>query len=150
MECLGGNGYVEENGAALLYREAPVNSIWEGSGNIMALDVFRILQREPDVVEVVFEDIEAAIGDDAHLKAALEQVRGALHEPRLIEMRLRGFLEGLATLAAGTILRAHAPQDVSDAFIAARLWPLPRRTYGQGFGRLDPKAVISRVLPDVI
>ncbi len=149
MECLGGNGYVEENGMALLYREAPVNSIWEGSGNIMALDVFRVLQREADVAGIVLDDLEQAIGDDPHLKAALARVRGYLHEPRSIEFRLRSLLEGLATLAIGAILRDHAPGAVSDAFIAARLWPEPRQTYGQGLERVDPKPLIDRLLPEV-
>ncbi|MFM1814931.1 MAG: hypothetical protein RLZ98_1626 [Pseudomonadota bacterium] len=147
LECLGGNGYVEENGAALLYREAPVNSIWEGAGNIMALDVLRVLQREPDVVETVLEDIEAVVGADVHLKGGLDRVREYLHEPRLIELRARGFVEALATLAAASLLRAHAPQFVSDAFIAARLYGHPRQTYGQGLERLDVRPLIERAVP---
>jgi putative acyl-CoA dehydrogenase len=147
MECMGGNGYVEEGGMPRLYREAPVNSIWEGSGNVMAMDVLRVLEKEPDAVETVLDDLAAAAGDDAHLKAALQRVRTMLHEPRLIEMRARALLEGLALTAAGCIIRAHAPQAVGDAFIAARLSGVPRFTYGQGLEWSDTKAILNRALP---
>jgi putative acyl-CoA dehydrogenase len=148
MECLGGNGYVEEGGMPRLYREAPVNSIWEGSGNVMTLDVLRVLQKEPDAVEMVLDDLGAAAGDDPHLKASLERVRAILHEPRLIELRARALLEGLALTAAGCILRAHAPQAVGDAFVAARLSGVPRFTYGQGLEWSDTKAILARTLPE--
>ncbi len=147
MECLGGNGYVEAGGIPRLYREAPVNSIWEGSGNVMALDVLRILQMQPEALEIVLDDLAAAAGDDTHLKAALERIRTMLHEPRLIEMRARALLEGLALTAAGCIIRAHAPQVVADAFIAARLSGVPRFTYGQGLEWADTRAILARALP---
>ena len=147
MECLGGNGYVEEGGMPRLYREAPVNSIWEGSGNVMALDVLRVLEKEPEAVEMVLDDIATAAGDDTHLKAALARVRAILHEPRLLELRARALLEGLALVAAGCILRAHAPQAVGDAFLAARLSGVPRFTYGQGLEWSDTKAILERTLP---
>ena len=147
MECMGGNGYVEDGGMPRLYREAPVNSIWEGSGNVMALDVLRVLEKEPDAVEMVLDDLTQAAGDDTHLKAALARVRTMLHEPRLIELRARALLEGLALTAAGCIIRAHAPQPVGDAFIAARLSGVPRFTYGQGLEWSDTKAVLARTLP---
>ena len=121
MECMGGNGYVEEAPLGRIYREAPLNSIWEGSGNVMALDVLRVMQHEPDVVELVMEEIGRAVGDDPHLKAAHTRVQAMLHEPRLLDVRARGLLEALAVLAAGTILRAHAPMSVADAFIATRM-----------------------------
>jgi len=147
MECMGGNGYVEDGGIPRLYREAPVNSIWEGSGNVMAMDVLRVLEKEPDAVEMVLDDLTVAAGDDAHLKAALQRVRTILHEPRLIEMRARALLESLALTAAGCIIRAHAPQAVGDAFIAARLSGVPRFTYGQGLEWSDTRAILSRALP---
>ncbi len=147
MECLGGNGYVEEGGMPRLYREAPVYSIWEGSGNVMALDVLRVLEKEPEALETVLDDLSLAAGDDTHLKAALERIRTMLHEPRLIEMRARALLEGLALTAAGCIIRAHAPQVVGDAFIAARLSGVPRFTYGQGLEWSDTKAILERALP---
>jgi putative acyl-CoA dehydrogenase len=147
MECLGGNGYVEESVLPRLYREAPVNSIWEGSGNVMALDVLRVLQREPESVGIVVEDLRAAAGDDPHLKAALARVQSILHEPRLIELRARALLDLLALLAAAIILRAHAPQAVSDAFIAGRLSGVPRQSYGQGLEWCNTKAILERAFP---
>ena len=147
MECMGGNGYVEEGGMPRLYREAPVNSIWEGSGNVMALDVLRVLQRDADAVESVLDDITAAAGGDQHLTAALERVKTMLHEPRLLDLRARAFLEALALTAAGCILRAHAPAAIADAFIAARLSGVPRFTYGQGLEWSETKAILARALP---
>ena len=147
MECLGGNGYVEEGLAARLYRELPLNAIWEGSGNVMALDLLRVLQREPETVEIVLEDLGNAVSGDAHLKAHLARVQGLLHEPRLLDRRGRDLAEALATLAAGTILRAHAPTAVADAFIATRLAGAPRQTYGQGLDWADARAIVDRAFP---
>jgi putative acyl-CoA dehydrogenase len=147
MECLGGNGYVEEGLAARVYREMPLNAIWEGSGNVMALDLLRVLQREPDTVAIVLEDLGAAAGGDSRLKAQLERVQRMLHEPRLLEQRGRALAEALATLAAGTILHAHAPAYVADAYLATRLSGGPRQTYGQGLDAADTRAIVERAFP---
>jgi len=148
MECLGGNGYVEEAPIARIYREVPVNSIWEGSGNVMALDLLRVLQREPDVVEIVMHELAEAAAGDAHLEAAHRRLQMILHEPRLLELRLRGLVEGLAHLAAGTILRAYAPSPVADAFIATRMGSLAKQTYGIGLDWADLSAIIERATPN--
>jgi putative acyl-CoA dehydrogenase len=147
MECLGGNGYVEEGLAARLYREVPVNSIWEGSGNVMALDVLRVLQREPDVAAQVLEDLGEVAAQDPHLKAGLERAEAILHEPRTLDRRARQLVETLAVVAAGVVLRGHAPAFVADAFIVSRLSGLPRATYGQGIDWADARAIIDRALP---
>jgi putative acyl-CoA dehydrogenase len=147
MECLGGNGYVEEGLAARAFRELPLNAIWEGSGNVMALDLLRVLQREPETLEIVMDELSSVVGADAHLKAHLGRVQALLHEPRLLEQRGRSLAEGLATLAAGTILRAHAPGYVADAFIATRLSGTARQTYGQGLDWADTRAIIERAAP---
>lgn len=147
MECLGGNGYVEEGIAARVYRELPLNAIWEGSGNVMALDLLRVLQREPDTLDIVLEDLAGAAAGDPQLKAHLERIQAVLHEPRLIEQRGRTLAEALATLAAAAILRAHAPNCVADAFIASRLSGHPRQTYGQGLDGANTRAIIDRALP---
>ena len=144
MECMGGNGYVEEGLAARLYRELPLNAIWEGSGNVMALDLLRVLQREPETLEIVMDDLGAAVGSDPHLKAHLERIQTMLHEPRLLEQRGRALAEALATMGAGTILRAHSPGYVADAFIATRLSGGARQTYGQGLDWTDTRAIIER------
>jgi putative acyl-CoA dehydrogenase len=147
MECLGGNGYVEEGFTARLYRELPVNAIWEGSGNVMALDLLRVLQREPQTVEIVMDDLAAAAGGDRRLTVQLKRVQGVLHEPRLLDRRARDLAEGLALLAAGNILAAHAPAAVADAFIATRLQGPARQTYGQGLEGADTRTIIERALP---
>ena len=144
MECLGGNGYVEEGFAARVFRELPLNAIWEGSGNVMALDLLRVLQREPETLEIVMDEMATVAGGDARLKAQLERVQAMLHEPRLLEQRGRSLAEALAVLAAAAILRAHAPPYVADAFIATRLSGAPRQTYGQGLEWADTRAIIER------
>jgi len=147
MECLGGNGYVEEGLAARLFRELPVNAIWEGSGNVMALDLLRVLQREPETVEIVMDDLGDATRGDAHLKGHFSRVQALLHEPRLLDRRARDLAEALAVLAAATILRTHAPTAVADAFIATRLSASARQTYGQGLDWADTRAIIDRAFP---
>jgi putative acyl-CoA dehydrogenase len=148
MECLGGNGYVEDNGLARVYREVPVNSIWEGSGNVMALDVLRVLQREPDVIDMVLDELGPATAGDLHLKHAHARLQALLHEPRLLDLRARSLLETLAVTAAGAILRSHAPHAVADAFIASRLGGSPRQTYGQAVEWADMRAILDRALPE--
>ena len=147
MECLGGNGYVEEGMLARIYREVPVNAIWEGSGNVMALDVFRVLQREPDVAAMALEDLGAGLGEDKALVAAFAQVQSILHEPRTLDLRARELVEGLARVAAGALLRAHAPAAVADAYIATRLGGDVRQTYGQGLEKADTRAILDRAFP---
>jgi putative acyl-CoA dehydrogenase len=147
MECLGGNGYVEEGLAARVYRELPVNAIWEGSGNVMALDLLRVLQREPETLGVVMGDLAAGAVGDARLKAQLARIETMLQEPRLLDRRARSLTEALALLGAATILRAHAPVAVADAFIATRLSGAPRQTYGQGLESADARAVVDRAYP---
>ncbi len=147
MECLGGNGYVEEGLAARLYREAPVNAIWEGSGNVMALDVLRVLQREPDVVAIVLDDLAEVAQHDAHLQAGLDRVEAILHDPRTLDRHARQLVETFAVVAAGVVLRSHAPTAVADAFIISRLSGLARATYGQGISWTDPATLIDRAFP---
>jgi putative acyl-CoA dehydrogenase len=147
MECLGGNGYVEEGFVARVFREMPLNGIWEGSGNVMALDLLRVMQREPEALETVLDELKATAGRDKHLQPQLERVQELLHEPRLLETRARSLIEGLAKLAAGTILCAHAPAFVADAFMATRLGGGARHTYGQGLDGADVRAIIDRAMP---
>ncbi len=147
MECLGGNGYVEEGFAARIYREVPVNAIWEGSGNVMALDVLRVLQREPDVASIVIEDLAPLTAGDPHLEAGLHRVQSILYEPRLLDRRARMLAEALAVVSAGAILRAHAPAFVADAFNATRIAGRPGQTYGIGIDWADSRAIIDRAFP---
>ena len=148
MECLGGNGYVEDSLAARTYREVPVNAIWEGSGNVMALDILRVLQREPEVAGVVLDDLAPATEGDPHLKAGLARVESILHEPRLLDRRARLLAEALAVVSAGVILRAHAPSFVADAFIATRVAGRPGHTYGVGIDWANARAIVDRAFPE--
>ena len=148
MECLGGNGYTEDWPLARGYREAPVNAIWEGSGNVMALDILRVLQKEPDVAEVVTEELRASCQGDARLLAAFARLEAMLIEPRLLDLRGRALAETLAVLAAASILRSAAPVPVADAFIATRASGVMRQTYGQGLEGADVKAILARATPN--
>ncbi|XVX18762.1 acyl-CoA dehydrogenase family protein [Actinomycetota bacterium] len=138
LECLGGNGYVEENGLARLYREAPLNSIWEGSGNVNALDVLRAVTREPASVEAFRKQLALAAGANATLDTAIARVDELIAAAATPDSQLmaRGIVEHLALTLQSTLLAQHAPAEVSDLFIASRLGG--RR--GSAFGTLDPAA----------
>jgi putative acyl-CoA dehydrogenase len=114
----------------------------------MALDVMRVLQREPEALEAVMEELRLAAAEDARLRTAHERVEGLLHEPKLLDVRGRTLIEALATLSAAAILRAHAPAAVADAFIATRLAGNPRQTYGQGLERADTRSIVERASPN--
>ncbi|MDX2307263.1 MAG: acyl-CoA dehydrogenase family protein [Hyphomicrobium sp.] len=148
MECLGGNGYTEDWPLARHYREAPVNAIWEGTGNVMALDVLRVLQKEPDVAEIVTDELRGASQGEPRLKAAFQRLETMLTEPRLLDLRGRALVEALGVLAAATILRAAAPPAVAEAFISTRLGGTTRQTYGQGLEGTDLKAIVARASPN--
>ena len=148
MECLGGSGYVEDTPLARIYREVPVNSIWEGSGSVMALDVLRVLQREPEAAQAVMQELGAAAKDEGRLRFAHGRIEGLLHEPAMLDQRGRLLVEALALLAAGTTLKAHAPAAVADAFIASRFGGGGKQTYGQGLKRADTGAILARSSPN--
>ncbi len=149
MECLGGSGYVEESILPRLYREAPVNAIWEGSGNVIALDVLRALTREPATAEAVLAEVALAQGADPRLDAAADRLRRELADPANAEARARRIVELLATTLQGSLLARHAPAAVSDAYIASRLGG----DWGQSFGSLPPgvdaRAIVARARPQV-
>ncbi|WP_281661613.1 acyl-CoA dehydrogenase family protein [Microvirgula aerodenitrificans] len=122
MEIWGGNGYVEDAPLARLYREAPVNSIWEGSGNVMCLDVLRALQRDPDGAALLLADWSAAFRDDSLLSGCLHTLQALLAQPADVqEAHARRLAQGIILLEQARLLREHAPADVSGLFIASRL-----------------------------
>jgi putative acyl-CoA dehydrogenase len=121
LECLGGNGYVEESGMPRLYREAPLASIWEGSGNVMSLDVLRALVREPRSAEVFMAEVQLAAGGDARLDAHIARVKRELSDFEQIETRARRVVEAMALALEGSLLVRHAPDEVADAFCGSRL-----------------------------
>jgi putative acyl-CoA dehydrogenase len=121
MECLGGNGYVEEAPLARLYREAPVNAIWEGSGNVICLDVLRALVREPDAWPALRAEIAGAAGAERRLDAALARLDADLADPADAELRARDLVERMALALQASLLVRAAPPAVADAFCASRL-----------------------------
>jgi putative acyl-CoA dehydrogenase len=160
LECLGGNGFVEEAGTALLYRDAPLNSIWEGSGNVAALDVLRAIIREPDGLPAFLAECDLAHGGDARLDAHLLRTRDSIHglfadgddrsgEERLAagQFQARRVVEDLAVALQASLLVRHAPAAVSDAFCAARLDGAGGRVYGTLPPGVDARAIVDRALP---
>ncbi|MEW2374986.1 isovaleryl-CoA dehydrogenase [Micromonospora sp. NPDC047812] len=147
LECLGGNGYVEESGMPRLFRESPLNSIWEGSGNVAALDVLRALTREPQVMEAFRAEVTAAAGADARLDAAVRRVQADLSDHDDVELRARRVVERLALVLQGSLLVRHGHPAVADAFCASRLGG----DHGQAYGTLprgvDFAAIIARAVP---
>jgi putative acyl-CoA dehydrogenase len=121
LECLGGNGYVEESGMPRLYREAPLASIWEGSGNVMSLDVLRALARAPRSLEVFLAEIELASGADKRLDARVQELKQQFSDPETLETRARRVVESMALCLQGSLLVRTAPAAVADAFCASRL-----------------------------
>jgi putative acyl-CoA dehydrogenase len=146
LECLGGNGYVEESGLPRIYREAPLNSIWEGSGNVICLDVLRALHKEPQARDALLAEIRAGRGSDKRLDAAMDAVEARLVKPE--ESQARSLVESLALALQGSLLVRFAPPCVSDAFCATRL----QRDHGYTFGTLPPgldaKAILARAVPE--
>ena len=147
MECLGGNGYTEAFPLARIYREAPVNAIWEGSGNVMALDVARVFGREPDASRLVLDMLAEAARGDVSLAATHGRIRALLGDASALELNARELAEGLALLAAAVLFREHAPHRVADAFIRSRFSGSPRQTYGQGLDLADTEAILMRASP---
>ena len=143
LECLGGNGYVEESGMPRLLRDSPLNSIWEGSGNVAALDVLRAMLKEPEGLPAFLEECELARGGNEHLDAWLDRLPRQPQDP---QFEARRIVEELGLALQASLLVRNAPAAVSDAFCAARL-----NGGGRAFGTLPPgvdaDAVIARALP---
>ncbi|HEX2842515.1 isovaleryl-CoA dehydrogenase [Hyphomicrobium sp.] len=147
MECFGGNGYTESFPLARIYREAPVNSIWEGSGNVMALDVVRVFEREPPAAHLVLEGLARAAGGSSACRAVHQRIEVILRDPSNIEAAARELAEQIALLAASVLLRQNSPARISDAFVRTRLSVSPRQTYGQGLEAEEVKALLERATP---
>ena len=150
LECLGGNGFVEDSGMPLLYRDAPLNSIWEGSGNVAVLDVLRAMVKEPDGLPAFMAECELAAGADARLDAHLDRVREqstAVFASEDPQFQARRVVEDLAVALQGSLLVRHAPPAVADAFCASRLAGEGGRVYGTLPAGVDAKAIIERAFP---
>jgi putative acyl-CoA dehydrogenase len=160
LECLGGNGFVEDSGLPLIYRDAPLNSIWEGSGNVAALDVLRAIGKERAGLPAFLAECELAGGGDRRLDEHLARTRervqslvagreGDSPEQRLYDSQFqaRRLVEDLAVGLQASLLVRHSPAPVADAFCAARLGGQGGRVYGTLPTGVDAGAIIERALP---
>jgi putative acyl-CoA dehydrogenase len=143
LECLGGNGYVEESVMPRLYREAPLNSIWEGSGNINALDVVRVLRKQPDAFEAWRDEIEPARGD-ARIARELGRLEAQVRDGALGESEARSTSERMALLWQGALLRQFAPESVAEAFLVSRIETPAGRTLGTLPPTIDFGPIVER------
>jgi putative acyl-CoA dehydrogenase len=144
LECLGGAGYVEESGMPRLYREAPLASIWEGSGNVMSLDVLRALTRSPRSLEVFLHEVEQAQGANAQLDASVVKLKDQFTDPATLEQRARRVVESMALCLQGSLLVRSAPPAVADAFCASRLGGDGGLEYGTLPAGVDFESIIAR------
>lgn len=146
-ECLGGNGYVEESGMPRLVRESPLNSIWEGAGNVQALDVLRALQREPMALNAYLQEVGKARGADHRLDAAIKGLLTELADLEGIEARARRLTERLALVLQGSLLVRFAPSEVADAFCASRLGGDGGMAFGTLPSTLNLASLVNRSRP---
>ncbi len=147
LECLGGNGYVEESGMPRLYREAPLNSVWEGSGNVNALDLLRALVKTPPALDAYRAEVEAARGADERLDRALDAIPGLFADAATLEVRARAVVERLAVTWQAALLARFAPAPVADAFCATRLTDGGHGHYGTLPASIDHAAIVARHAP---
>jgi putative acyl-CoA dehydrogenase len=144
LECLGGNGYVEESGMPRLYREAPLVSIWEGSGNVAALDTLRAMGREPETIEAFFAELDRAAGMDARYDDALAMLRKQLFDQDELQFRARRIVEQMAMTLQGGLLLRFGDAAVAEAFVGSRLGGDWGVAYGTLPAGVDTAAILDR------
>jgi putative acyl-CoA dehydrogenase len=149
LECLGGNGYVEESIMPRLFRESPLNGIWEGSGNVICLDVMRALAREAGALDAFLAELDAAAGADRHLDAAVARVRAELGDADGIEARARRVVEAMALALQGSLLVRFGHPAVADAFCASRLAGEEGLALGTLPPTVDVGTIIERARPKI-
>jgi putative acyl-CoA dehydrogenase len=142
LECHGGNGYVEESIMPRLYREAPLNSIWEGSGNVNALDVLRAMDREPESIAAFLAEVELAKGSDARLDRAVTDLKAELANAAEDEIRARRVVERMAVALQGSLLIRFGAPAVANAFCASRL----QGDWGHSLGTLPHDAKFASIV----
>ncbi|GII54562.1 acyl-CoA dehydrogenase [Planotetraspora thailandica] len=147
LECLGGNGYVEESQMPRLFRDSPLNGIWEGSGNIAALDVFRAIVKEPETLDAFFEEVELAKGSDGRLDSGIYRAKDFLAGASSAELGARRVVEHLAIVLQASLLVRHGDAAVADAFCASRLGDDRGYAFGALPSGLDLTPIIDRAAP---
>jgi putative acyl-CoA dehydrogenase len=149
MECIGGVGYVNENVCSRLYREAPVNSIWEGSGNVQCLDLLRVLNKEPDTLKALFAEFEQARGRQKLFDHYLDNLLEAFADQSELQSRARQLMEQLALTWQAATLLCYGEQWIAGAFIQARLSQQNFHQYGTLPASVDLKAIVDRALVQI-
>jgi putative acyl-CoA dehydrogenase len=149
LECLGGNGYVEESGMPRLYRETPLNSIWEGSGNVNCLDVLRAMAKNPETIDAFFAEIETASSKSPELSAHLDACKRELTNIDDIQTRARSIVEALALALQAALMVQVGDPVVAEAFCRTRLNGRRGRAYGTLPPGIDFTHIISRSRPSV-
>jgi putative acyl-CoA dehydrogenase len=147
LECFGGNGYVELSGMPRVYREAPLNSIWEGSGNVNCLDVLRAMVRTPESVDAFFDEVSLASGAEPRLDAFARSVRDELADLEDIEYRARRIVERMGVALQASLLVRHGDPAVADAFCASRLGGDRGRALGTLPRGVDARPIVERHRP---
>jgi putative acyl-CoA dehydrogenase len=147
LECLGGAGYVEESDLPRLFRQSPLNGVWEGSGNVICLDVLRAIARDPAVLDAYWDEVGVARGADARLDASADALRVECADLEQLESRARRLVERLALVFQAALLVRHAPAPVADAFCASRLGGESGRAFGALPSGLDPATIVERARP---
>ncbi len=147
MECIGGSGVMEDSPFPRLFRESPVNAIWEGSGNVQCLDVLRAMQKTPAVVEAFFREVGKARGANAALDGWVSALRKEFADLSDLEYRARTMVDRMALAIQAALLVQHAPPAVADAFSASRLADGGHRNYGTLPRGVDAAAIIARATP---
>jgi putative acyl-CoA dehydrogenase len=147
LECLGGNGFVEDSGLPRLFRQSPVNGVWEGSGNVICLDVLRALTREPDTLEAFWSEVGQAAGGDARLARAIDDLHVDLAELETLEPRARAVVERMALVFQASLLVRFAPAAVADAFCASRLGGGGTGVFGTLPAGTDTATILKRHTP---
>ncbi len=142
LECLGGNGYVEDSGMPRLFREAPLMGIWEGSGNISALDTLRAMATRPECVEVLFGELESSAGEDPRLGRHVERLRNELADLDTIAYRARKVAEDICLALQGALLVRHGHPAVAEAFLTTRI----DGRWGGAFGTMPPGLDVAPIL----
>ncbi len=142
LECLGGNGYVEESIMPRLYREAPLNSIWEGSGNVNCLDVLRAMRKEPRGVEAFFAEVTPSGRNNSHLQRAIDKLHSEFQDMTNVEYRARHIVEQMALVLQGALLLRDGPTAVAEAFCTSRL----SGDWGRAFGTLPTNVDVSTII----
>ncbi len=149
LECLGGAGFVEESDLPRLFRQSPVNGVWEGSGNVICLDVLRAMGRAPESVDAYWSEVDRAAGADARFDEAAAALRKQLGDLDAIEYRARRVVEDMAVLFQASLVLQHSPAAVADAFVASRLGDDRGRALGTLPTGLDVDVIVDRARPTV-